>query len=548
MPETLAPDSRNVRSRLLPDLLVLGAFCAFLFFFALGAIGLAGADEPRYAQIAREMLARHDWVTPVLYGQPWLEKPVLYYWEAMLSYSVFGVSDWAARIPAALDMSVLVFAAYFFVRRFRRGVELDAALILASCVGIVGFGHAGSTDAPLAATFSLALLTWFTWHKSEKKIWLASFYLLLALGVLAKGPIALVLAAMVILAYAALSRNWQAVRQSLWLPGILLFVAAALPWYVLVQLHTGNFFRVFLLEHNLQRYTTGVYRHTQPFWYFGPVMLVALLPWTVPAIVAFVRAIAQVIEAEKRRRQGTQAMRAGDDLSLFLLLWGILPVIFFSFSGSKLPGYILPAVPPFALLTAVWLRSKLEEESAPNRLLVLLHGLISGGLLAAALVAPYLALHMHPTHGAIMTAAVAGTVVFAIVILSIFRAGLKTMRFVTLLPVVIGLAFLLRTAAPVLDNEFSARPVARQLARLAPPNAPAAAFNVPRELEYGLAFYRNQPAMRYERAEVPAAAHLLVTRDADQPEIERLLAGRERVYLGHSARQSLKYYWVTGRP
>ncbi len=102
---------------------VVAGVCAFLFFFGLGAIGLVGADEPRYAQIGREMLARHDWVTPVLNGKPWLEKPVLLYWNEMVSYSVFGVEDWAARVPSALYATGLVFAIFFFMRRFRPGTH-----------------------------------------------------------------------------------------------------------------------------------------------------------------------------------------------------------------------------------------------------------------------------------------------------------------------------------------------------------------------------------------------------------------------------------------
>src|SRR5512144_2034206 len=109
------------------ELLVLAAFCAFLFFFGLGSFGLVGADEPRYAQIAREMLARHDWVTPVLNGVPWLEKPALYYWGAMLSYSIFGVTDWAARLPSAVLATAMVAAIYFFMRRYRPDAQLDSA-------------------------------------------------------------------------------------------------------------------------------------------------------------------------------------------------------------------------------------------------------------------------------------------------------------------------------------------------------------------------------------------------------------------------------------
>ncbi len=105
------------RAALIADLLTLAIFCGFLFFYGLGSFGLVGADEPRYAQIAREMLARHDWVTPVLNGTAWLEKPVLYYWGAILSYKLFGVSDWAARVPSAAMATLLVFSVYLFLRQ-----------------------------------------------------------------------------------------------------------------------------------------------------------------------------------------------------------------------------------------------------------------------------------------------------------------------------------------------------------------------------------------------------------------------------------------------
>lgn len=537
-------NSRSARLRLPVDLLVLAGFCAFLFYFGLNAIGLTGADEPRYAQIAREMLARHDWVTPVLNGQPWLEKPVLYYWEAMLSYSVFGVSDWAARIPAAVNMTALVVAVYFFVRRFWRGVELDAALITASCAAIVGFGHGASTDAPLACTFAIALLAWMTWYKEGQRVWLAAFYVLLALATLAKGPVAPFLAAFVIVVFVAVRREWPVIRHSLWIPGILLYLAVALPWYVLVQLHTGTFFRVFILEHNLQRYTTEVYRHTQPFWYFVPVLLLSLFPWTVLAVTALVGAARRAFGAAKEEAQGEDG---SSDIELFLFIWGVLPVIFFSLSGSKLPGYILPAVPPFALLTAGWLRRKLARGEGLNRLLVLLHSLIAGSLLGAALVAPYLALRLRVPRETLTIAIIAGAAMFAAVAITIHRSGLKALRFVTVLPVVLGLAFLLRMAGPALDDALSERPVAKQLVQLAPSGTPVAVLNARREVEYGLTFYLNQPVMRYERGEAPAGAHLLIARKKDYAEVEQAVKGRTLVHLGGSARQGLDYYRVSAR-
>src|ERR1700757_1476707 len=177
------------------DFLLLAGFCAFLFFYGLGAFGLIGADEPRYAQVAREMLDRRDWITPTLGGHPWLEKPPLYYWQAMLAYSWFGVSDVAARVPAAIDATLLVIAVYLFFRRFHRGVEVDAALITASCAGMIGYARAASMDMALAAAFSIGMLAWWAWRETEKRTYLALFYISMALGMLAKGPVAPFLAA-----------------------------------------------------------------------------------------------------------------------------------------------------------------------------------------------------------------------------------------------------------------------------------------------------------------------------------------------------------------
>ncbi len=263
----------NPRTR--TDVLLLVAFCGFLFFYGLGAFGLLGADEPRYAQVAREMLARSDWVTPTLQGKPWLEKPVLYYWQAMLSFRVAGVSDQAARLPAAFDAAMLIAAIYFFLRRFRPGSELDGALITASCAGVIGFARAAATDMPLAACFAIALLGWYAWYESRRNIYLAAFYIFLALGTLAKGPVAPALAGVIIFLFVAIKRDWRTIPRTLWLPGIVLHLAVALPWYIAVQLRNPEFFRFFILEHNLLRFSQDVYHHREPFWYYVPVFLLA---------------------------------------------------------------------------------------------------------------------------------------------------------------------------------------------------------------------------------------------------------------------------------
>src|SRR5271167_2770480 len=160
------------------------------------------------------MLARHDWITPTLGGQPWLEKPPLYYWQAMLAYGVFGVSDWAARLPSAVDATLLVVATFLFLKRFRPGFQLDGALMTAAAAGVVGFARAASTDMPLSSMFPVALLAWYVWYESKSRRYLALFYCFLALGMLAKGPVAPLLAALIIVIFAAAKRDYRSLRRS----------------------------------------------------------------------------------------------------------------------------------------------------------------------------------------------------------------------------------------------------------------------------------------------------------------------------------------------
>src|SRR5258708_10136131 len=156
------------------------------------------------------MLERHDWITPVLGGRPWLEKPPLYYWQAMMAYAVFGVHDWAARLPSALDATFLVLAVYFFLRRFRPGFEVDGALITASSAGIIGYARAASMDMALAAAFTIGLLGWWAWRERGKKTYLLLFFRLMGLGMLPKRPVGPVFSAAMILLF-SLAGQWFSV-------------------------------------------------------------------------------------------------------------------------------------------------------------------------------------------------------------------------------------------------------------------------------------------------------------------------------------------------
>lgn len=530
-------------SRLRIDAVVLAVVCGFLFFFGLGIFGLVGADEPRYAQVAREMLARHDWITPVLGGKPWLEKPVLYYWQAMVSYSLFGVSDWAARIPSAVDATLMVLAAYLFLSRLRPGSQLDGALMIASCAASIGFARAAATDMPLAATFTIAMLAWYGWRETGSRAYLASFYAFLGLATLAKGPVGVLLAAVIVLIFAFMVRDWRFLRGMLWVPGILLFLAITLPWYVAVQIRNPEFFRLFILEHNLARFGTDLYRHVQPFWYFLPVTILGLIPWTGLSLAALTKG---VLVVWRERKHG---FRPEDEFNVFLALWLLFPILFFSASQSKLPGYILPALPAGALLLAEFVRRHLESDERLPPWLAACHALIAAGILVPSVLVGQILVgdHLQWSRNGPLLAVLWLLFATGITLLLTRPRGLRFLHFITLVPVIIAVSALLRIGGPVADMKISQRPVSQALSQLDVGSLPVAVIGVPREKEYGLAFYRNQAISRYERGETPAVEHVLVAPENSQTEIARYIGDRHAAYLGNFPYQHLEFYRVSAK-
>jgi 4-amino-4-deoxy-L-arabinose transferase-like glycosyltransferase len=522
------------------DFLLLAGFCTFLFFYGIAQFGLLGADEPRYAQVAREMLQRGDWVTPTLGGHAWLEKPPLYYWQAMIVYSVLGVSDATARIPSAIDATLMVIAVYLFFRKFRRGMEVDAALITASSAGIIGYARAASMDMTLTAAFAVGMLAWWGWRESGKRIYLAGFCAFMALGMLAKGPVAPFLAATVILLHSIAVREPKLIARTLWVPGNLLFLAIGLPWYIAVQVRNPQFFREFILEHNLARFSTNLYHHPEPFWYYVPVILLALVPWIVFVIAAFA-ASTRAWWAERR---------AGVDLELqfriFFCCWLIVPAVFFSISQSKLPGYILPAVPAGAVLLADYVRLQLERQTPVPKWMAVLHALAACvPIVPAALIGYIVTAHRMPSGRPLWIAlATALALAVAMTLTLIGRLQWRMLRFVTLIPVVLAVAAVLKLGTVVLDQRLSTRPLANELASMETQKLPVAVCGASREVEYGLAFYRDQIVERYESGNIPSGEHLLVAAPAWKTNVDELTSGRRVTFLGRYAPQNLNYYWV----
>ena len=623
----------------LREFLLLTGVCGFFFFFRLSAIGLLGPDEPRYAQVAREMLARHDWVTPVLYGHTWLEKPILLYWGEMLSYTVFGVSDWAARVPSAIAATLLVFGTFLAVRRIRYEARLDAGLMVASGILILGFARAAATDMLLAAPFALSLLAWFCWYQTEfepspqtytgqahvcphlaamgdgrapsqspraGRLWLVLFYALNALAALAKGPVAPALAALILIAFCAAQRNRRALIRTLDPAGLIAFLAVAGPWYGLIQLRTPQFFRVFFLQHNLARFGSNLYRHHQPFWYYIPVALIATLPWTVWLIHGLADAVAALranpmpaagaapVAADQpspaalssspshpnpaplaitepgsanSNPAAASTAEAGDapatpsfTFEIFLFLWAIVPIAFFSVSRSKLPGYILPSIPALLILAAIAVHRRAARGERPRWPSITVHAVLLAAIAAALVIAPPLVFKLPVSTSALMIAAFAATAIFLVAALPLLTTGWPILRFVTLLPLILAVGFLLRGLAPAVDATGSARPIAQLLQQIDQPGSlPLATFSLSRNTAFGLAFYLNRPVAPYEGLEispavyelpaaVPASAHILVTRDGAFPSLSLLLPGRSVRFLGSYRPQRIEIFEVSPAP
>lgn len=312
-----------------------------LFFLRLDC-ALLEPEESRYAEIPREMLAVGEWVVPLYHGQPYYDKPPLLYWLIMLSYSAFGVYDWAARLVPGFCGVFTVLVVYMWGRRTLSDTSAFlGALILSLTFRFVYLGRMLGTDAPLSFSVVAALgcahiaimgptLRW--------RWWLASGFFC-GVGLLAKGPVTFALVGVPILGY--LIGNARAARPGL--SAVAAFLATALmtagPWYIALILSDPSFAEYFFWRHHVVRYLTP-FDHAKPFWFYGPDLIVGTMPWClllVPLVAGLWRQ-----RHRFRERQPPEIL-----LPLLASLWCCL---FFSASGSKRVGYILPMFAPLALV------------------------------------------------------------------------------------------------------------------------------------------------------------------------------------------------------
>ncbi|MGH7429598.1 MAG: ArnT family glycosyltransferase, partial [Candidatus Methylomirabilaceae bacterium] len=363
---TPAVSGSNQRNQDLAAVALLLLLSSILFFYRLGALSLFDADEPAFAEAAREMLLSGDLITPHFNFQPRFDKPILFYWLIGLAYKTFGINEFAARFWSAALATCLTLSIYLFARGIlnRRGA-LIAALAFATNLETAVLGRAAVTDMALAFFMTWALFCFFRVGRAggpHRHGLLAIGYSAMGLAVLTKGPIGLLIPLLVIgLFLMVRGKAGASVSQLRPARGLLLFGLITLPWYLLVLRANGwDFIQGFFIKHHLVRYAGVISGHPGPIYYFLPVVALGFFPWC----AALPQALRGLWGMRARLRS---TLTAAEELVLFAWIWFGVIFVFFSLSGTKLPSYIFPAFPALALLVGAAGEALLYQRGASQQ-------------------------------------------------------------------------------------------------------------------------------------------------------------------------------------
>lgn len=312
--------------------------------FNLGGYPLFDPDEGRNAEVAREMAATNDYVLPHLDGLPYLDKPIVYFAAAAALMEILGPTETAARLPAYLfTLATLAIIIWFAARRWGRDAGWLAALSLATMPLVLAYARTTIMDSTLAFCTTLAILAF--WDERPVLAWAA-----IGLGSITKGPVAILVPLMTLIPYALLTG--RRVRRLFPPIGLIVFAVVALPWFLAVSRRIPEFPHYAFVRETFERVTTTRFHRTAPLWYYLPIVPVAAFPWIVPALAK----LRNWRWAWLARHVNAQAQE-----SILLASWIIGPLLFFTLNRSKLPQYMLPLMPPFALAAARLLTRQASE-------------------------------------------------------------------------------------------------------------------------------------------------------------------------------------------
>jgi 4-amino-4-deoxy-L-arabinose transferase-like glycosyltransferase len=353
-------DSTQTATHGMRDLFLLTVLLSLFFGFMLGNRPLSVPDEGRYVEIPREMVATGDYLTPRLNGVKYLEKPPLFYWLESLSIQLFGLKEFTLRLWPALFALLGCLAVYGAGKRlYGRRSGLIAASVLATSVLYYALSRVIILDMPVSVLLTVALLSFLVGtHETpglKRRLFLWSFYAFAALAVLTKGLIGILIPGIIIGAWIVILGEWRVLR-TMYLPsGIMLFLLITVPWHILAGRANPEFFNFYFIHEHFQRYLTKIHARYKPVWYFIPVLLGGIFPWT-PFLAQAVKFSTPSSWRERHEHRD----------ALFLMLWAGLVFLFFSASDSKLIPYILPVLPPLAILIGRYLSHAWDGGELPG--------------------------------------------------------------------------------------------------------------------------------------------------------------------------------------
>jgi 4-amino-4-deoxy-L-arabinose transferase-like glycosyltransferase len=388
-------DSTQTDAYGMRDFFLLTVVISLFFGFMLGNRPLSVPDEGRYVEISREMAATGDYLTPRLNGVKYLEKPALFYWLESLSIRLFGLNEFTLRLwPAlfALYGCLVVYSAGS--RLFGRRTGQLAAVVLATSLLYYALSRVIILDMPVSVLLTAALLSFLVGtHETpglKRRLFMWGLYAFAALAVLTKGLIGIVVPVMVIGAWIVMLGEWRVLR-TMYLPsGLVLFLLITAPWHLLAGRANPEFFNFYFIHEHVQRYLTKIHHHYKPAWFYIPLVIFGVFPWT-----------AFLVQSVKYSLPGSWRERHEHRDALFLLLWAVMVFLFFSASSSKLIPYILPVVPPLAILLGRYLAASWDRHDFPGigigyDIALAISLVLGGALLAFALPhAPRLGLYAY---------------------------------------------------------------------------------------------------------------------------------------------------------
>lgn len=339
-------------------LLPLVAIALFMSFFRLGSVTLFDVDEAVFSEATKEMVESGDWITPTYNGENRYDKPILFYWLMAVSYKAFGINEFGARFPSALSGFLLCLALFFFVRHFHdKERAFYAALPLTLSLYFLVYSHAAVTDMALALFITLSLFSFFLSLELREGAgrYIYGLYIFSALAFLTKGLIGILFPFGIAVFYLLSTEGFKGMKRVFSVTGILLFLLLSAPWYIAQMGINGNeFIQQFFIKHHFKRYTGVISGHKGPLYYYIPVLIIGLLPWVAFLPGGIREALKDCnklrVTGNRSTEKNSSLITGNSSLNFFAFIWFAFVFVFFSLSTTKLPNYILPAVPAASIL------------------------------------------------------------------------------------------------------------------------------------------------------------------------------------------------------